>query len=64
MNELLFSGVREVIFKPGNTGIYYGGYTSNYSNKVTRISASGTLIGAETTAGTARHSLAGASVNT
>lgn len=62
MNELLFSGVREVIFKPGNTGIYYGGSPSG--NKVTRISASGTLIGAETTAGTARHALAGASVNT
>lgn len=64
MNELLFSGVKDANFMSGNTGIYYGGHAgSNYSNQVTRISASGTLIGAETTAGTARHALAGASVN-
>lgn len=51
----------------GNYGVFYGGYyydgvTSDYSNKVSRIDVNNALVGSETSIGTARNGLAGASV--
>ena len=36
------------------TAMFYGGYTTSYTNKVTRINKCGALIGTETSVGTAR----------
>ena len=43
-------------------GTFYGGFTTNYSNLVTRINACGALVGSETNVGTARRIFAGATV--
>jgi hypothetical protein len=48
----------------GSNGLFYGGCAgSTYeSNLVTRINACGALVGSQTSVGTARYGLAGASV--
>ena len=47
------------------TGMFYtGSVYPTYSNRVTRINASGVLIGSETNVGTARHLSAGAGLGT
>ena len=53
----------------GTTGVFYGGLSalnkvSTIYNRVTRINASGVLIGSETNVGTARVGLAGAGLGT
>jgi fructose-specific component phosphotransferase system IIB-like protein len=53
----------------GTTGVFYGGLTAlnkatTSYNRVTRINASGTLIGSETNVGTVRYGLAGAGLGT
>ena len=43
-------------------GLFYGGFTGAYNNKVTRIDANGAMVGSETAVGTARQSFSGASL--
>ena len=60
LTQLVFNGV--AVWNSGPTvGVYYGGFPGN-SNTVTRINASGALVGSETNVGTGRPQLAGAPV--
>ena len=43
-------------------GMYYGGYSNSVFNTVTRLDSTGTMLGNETTAGTAIRHLTDASV--
>jgi len=59
--KVVFNG--EVVHINENSmGLFYGGMTSSEINVTTRIDSSGIQIGNETSVGTARHILAGASL--
>ena len=60
LQEAWFNGVQVFSGVPvGGNGLFYGGDAGAI---VTRINASGALVGTETSAGTARQNLAGATV--
>src|SRR5690606_6453925 len=63
LEELVFNGTTVWTtgpLPPTEIGLFYGGYAR--LDLVTRIDASGVMVGSETTAGSGRYGLAGASV--
>lgn len=65
LEELVFNGTTVWTtgpLPPIEIGLFYGGQISANTALVTRIDASGVMVGSETAVGTGRRGLAGASI--